>query len=133
VVGLLLTGTAVLDPPKTDPLDAGVATSMAQLESGAHVAVPRRLSNWVLHKYPELVPLQDLRAEVYSEPTAAAYASFIRAEDGWRRYATDHDVRALVVEANSQMAKALQGVSDWRHVASEDDYQMWVASVAGPQ
>jgi hypothetical protein len=120
---LALPGMANL--PESDPLRGRIATSLAQLPHASHVAVDKRLSGWVLHEYPKLVPLRDLRAEVYSAQVANEYDSFMGAEEGWQSYADAHEVRAIVVQTGSELDTALSGARDWERVASEEEYQMW--------
>jgi hypothetical protein len=123
---LLLIPGVVLAAPSSGPLPRSVDTAVAQLPAGAVVAVEPAASGWVLWEHPEVRPLRDLRAEVYSAPVADAYESFFRAEPGWQSYAAAHDVAALVVETDSRLDRAVRADGAWVQAARAGDHAVWV-------
>jgi hypothetical protein len=122
---LLLSPGVVLAAHSAGPLPPAVDAAVAQLPAGAVVAVEPAASGWVLWEHPEVRPLRDLRAEVYSAPVADAYESFFRAEPGWQSYAAAHDVAALVLVDGSALDRAVRSDAGWRQVTREDDHVVW--------
>jgi len=122
---LLVVPGVVLGAPSSGPLPSSVDAAVAQLPTGSVVAVEPASSGWVVWEHPNVRPLRDLRAEVYSGPVADAYESFYRAEPGWQSYAATHDVAALVLVDGSALDRALHSDAGWRQVVRDDDHVVW--------
>ncbi len=115
----------VLGGPEQGPLPPRVDAAVAALPPGTPTAVDAYASGWVLHAHPRVGVLRDLRAEVYSAPTAAAYESFFSAEPGWQAYAAAHDVQAVLARTGEPIADALTLDEGWTPVAEEGEWQLW--------
>lgn len=107
------------------PIASGISSGLDALPAGSPVVVDVRVSGWVLHAHPRLRPLRDLRAEVYSPATAHAYEAFMKGEPGWRQYADDHQVRAMLLGVGAPLAPLLSG-DGWQVVASDTTYELWI-------
>ena len=94
--------------PSSGPLPASVDAAVAQLPTGSVVAVEPAVLGLGALGPPDVRPLRDLRAEVYSAPVREAYESFYRAEPGWQSYAAAHDVAALVLVDGSPLDRAVR-------------------------
>ena len=97
------------------------------IPAGSRVAVDVRVSGWVLWKHPEVRPLRDLRAEIYSAAAADAYAAFAAARPGWADYAATHHVNAVLAAAGDPLDTALAQSPGWSTLARSDDWALWAA------
>lgn len=122
---VLLFPGIVFGAPSTGPLPRSVDRVVAQLPAGAVVAVEPASSGWVLWKHPQVRPLRDLRAEIYSGPVADSYESFYRARPGWQAYAAGQGIEGMVLVDGSALDDALRTESGWREVVRDAGYVLW--------
>ena len=122
---LLLAPGLVWAAPSSGPLGPGTDAAVSRLPAGSVVAVDPAATGWALWQHQDLRLMRDLRAEVYSPPVAAAYESFLSAEPGWQRYATDHGVDAVVVEAATPLDRALASDPTWQELARDTGHAVW--------
>ena len=127
VTGVLLLAVpgVVVRAPSSGPLPPSVDVAVAQLPAGTVVAAEPAASGWVLWDHPEARVLRDLRTEAYSAAVGDAYESFYRAEPGWRAYAAEHDVGALVLVGGSALDRAVNADGGWRQVVREGQHVLW--------
>lgn len=85
-------------------------------------------SGWLLWRHPDLVPVADLRGEIYSRAHLTAYESALSAEPGWRRFVEGTGARGAVVSRKSAIADALQERAGWRVVARSEEFVLLVPS-----
>lgn len=111
--------------PSAGPLAPRVDAALADLPSGTAVAVDVAVSGWVLHAHPALRPMRDLRAEVYTAPTADAYEDFARAKAGWQGYAEAHEIRWVLAERDAALDRALSHEAGWQPVVADGDHRLW--------
>ena len=111
--------------PSSGPLGSRVDIALAELPRGTVAAVDVRVSGWVLAEHPGLRPLRDLRAEVYTPATAAAYESFTDAEPGWQAYADEHGVEVVVAADGEPLDRALAADPGWVPAADDGTYRLW--------
>ncbi|PKW27172.1 glycosyltransferase family 39 protein [Phycicoccus duodecadis] len=111
--------------PSAGPLGRPVDTALAALPAGTVAAVDVRVSGWVLAAHPGVRPLRDLRAEVYTAPTAAAYEDFTNARPGWAAYADAHRVAVIVAAVGEPLDRALAGSAGWRVAGADGTYRLW--------
>jgi hypothetical protein len=107
------------------PLPSAVDAAVAGLPAGTTTAVDVRVSGWVLWAHPGVVPMRDLRAEVYSPAVAAAYEDFSEAAPGWQDYADRHGVAAVLVDSKAPLATALSQDDQWTPAAEGGSWALW--------
>lgn len=122
---LLLIPGVVIAAPADGPLPRQVDAALGVAPAGTIAAVEPYSSGWVLWAHPHVRPLRDLRTEVYSGDTAAAYESFYRAEPGWQAYAADHAVTALVLVVGAPLDDAVAAEGGWDEVVRTDRHVLW--------
>ncbi|WP_299442794.1 hypothetical protein [uncultured Phycicoccus sp.] len=124
-VVIALAPGVVWGAPSSGPLGSSVDAALAGLPGGTVAAVDVRVSGWVLAEHPGLRPLRDLRAEVYTPSTAAAYESFTDAEPGWQAYADEHGVEVVVAAEDEALDRALSADPGWVPAADDGTYRLW--------
>jgi hypothetical protein len=110
----------------SEPAGAPVATALDRLPAGSVVAADPYLAGWVEWRFQDLRLLRDLRSELYSPATAQAYEEFLRGREGAAAYADAHDVRAVVVRSDGDLARQLTG-RGWVHAVTDDGYAVLLA------
>ena len=80
------------------------------------------LSGWLINQHPDLVPVADLRVEIYDEAYLRSYVRAERVEPGWEQILTTTGARYAVLAPDSALATALQQRLGWTVVAATDDY-----------
>ena len=118
----------VLGGPEDGPLPATVDAAVDRLPTGTTTVVDAYASGWVLWAHPGVRVLRDLRAEVYSPATAAAYEDLTAARPGWPAYARAHDVGAVVIRVGEPLDRALAGAAGWTRSAAAEDWALWTRS-----
>lgn len=124
-LALLLVPGVVLGGPQDGPLPSSVDAAVDRLPAGTPTVVDAYASGYVLWAHPDVSVLRDLRAEVYSPATAAAYEDLVRARPGWPAYADEHGVRAVVIRVDEPLDRALGSASGWGRAAAEGDWVLW--------
>lgn len=122
---LLVVPGVALGGPQAGPLPPTVDAALERLPDGTTTVVDAYASGWVLWTHPRVRVLRDLRAEVYSPATAAAYEDLTAARPGWPAYADAHDVRAVVIRAGEPLDRALAGTGGWARTAADGDWALW--------
>lgn len=101
---------------------AGVDRALDALPPGTVVLDDFALSGWLIDQHPDLVPVADLRVEIYGADYLRSYVRTERVEPGWQELLTTTGARHAVLSTDSALATALQQRLGWTVVASTDDY-----------
>lgn len=127
VAGVLVAAApgVVWGAPSAGPLGRSVDGALAALPAGTPVAVDLGVTGWVLHRHPQVRPYRDLRAEVYTAATGAAYEELDKGRAGWRAYADEHDVRVILVVEGEALDRQLVADPTWRVTAGDGTYRLW--------
>ncbi|WP_215512784.1 hypothetical protein [Phycicoccus mangrovi] len=121
----LLVPGVVLGGPEAGPLPRAVDAAVERLPAGTPTVVDAYASGWVLWAHPQVRLLRDLRAEVYSPATAAAYEAFSATRPGWEAYADEHGVRAVLTRVGEPLDRGLSGAAGWSRTAAEGRWVLW--------
>ena len=80
------------------------------------------ISGWLLWAEPQLIPVADLRSEVYSSEYLAAYRNNERVGPGWQSFITRTGATVALLSEDSALADALQHQLDWRVAGKDNGY-----------
>ncbi|QKE85495.1 hypothetical protein [Arthrobacter sp. NEB 688] len=122
---LLVVPGVVVGGPERGPLPRTVDAAVGALPAGTPTVADAYASGWVLWAHPGPRVLRDLRAEVYTPATAAAYEDFSATRSGWQDYARRHDVRAVLTRRGEPLDRGLAGEAGWTRAAAEGDWVLW--------
>ena len=86
------------------------------------------ISGWLLWAEPQLIPVADLRSEVYSSEYLAAYRNNESVGPGWQSFITRTGATTALLSEDSALADALQQQLHWR-VAGQDNGFVLLESV----
>ena len=103
-----------------------MSSALGRLTTDTALAVDGRAVGWVQLAHPDLKPMKDLRAEVYSLQTTKDYRAFQEAEPGWQQYATAHKIGAVLADRNEPLDPALAQDGAWRTAAEDQHFRLWV-------
>jgi hypothetical protein len=109
--------------PADGPFGPVVDRAVDDLPTGTHVAVAADASGWVVWRHRDVIPLRDLRVEVYSEPVAEAYEEFAAGDGDWAGYADSHDVQGTIAHVDDALDDAA-AAAGWAVVATDGDYAL---------
>jgi len=80
------------------------------------------ISGWLLWAEPQLVPVADLRSEVYSSEYLSAYRNNESVGPGWQSFITRTGATAALLSEDSALADALQHQLHWRVIGRDNGY-----------
>jgi hypothetical protein len=80
------------------------------------------ISGWLLWAEPQLIPVADLRSEVYSSEYLTAYRNNEGVGPGWQAFITRTGATAALLSEDSALADALQGQLHWRVTGRDNGY-----------
>jgi hypothetical protein len=80
------------------------------------------ISGWLLWAEPHLIPVADLRSEVYSSEYLTAYRNNESVGPGWRSFITRTGATAALLSEDSALADALQHQLHWRVTGRDNGY-----------
>jgi len=80
------------------------------------------ISGWLLWAEPTLIPVADLRSEVYSSEYLAAYRNNESVGPGWETFITRTGATAALLSKDSALADALQQHLHWRVTGQDNGY-----------
>ena len=101
---------------------AAVDQALDSLPGGTVVLDDFAVSGWLLWRHPDLVPVIDLRSEIYSHQHIKAYVTAERVGPGWRTILTDTRARHALLRRDSPLALALTQRASWSTVAESGEY-----------
>ncbi len=87
---------------------------LASLPAGTVVLDQFAISGWLLWAEPHLIPVADLRSEVYTSEYLTAYRNNESVGPGWQSFITRTGATAALLSEDSALADALQQQLHWR-------------------
>ena len=129
LAGLIATGVGAWHAASTDwgpPVSPQVSTALSQLSPGSVLAVDGRAVGWLQLAHPDLRPLKDLRAEVYSAQTTQKYKAFSQAGPGWAAYVDEHHLNTVLADRDEPLDPAIAHEGTWRLAAADSRFRLWV-------
>jgi len=112
----------VAQQPTRVPL--GLASQMHGIPAGSVVLDDDDLSGWLLWSQPQLVPVVDIRSEVYSAAWLHRYVAATTAAPGWREFVRDTGARYAVLRTDSPLTGALGARLGWRTLGQDRGYTL---------
>jgi hypothetical protein len=120
---LLVAGVVCAGPAGPKAVD--YPTGMGSIDR-ALSAVPQRsvvmndfgISGWMLWTHPQLVPVADLRVEIYPTDYLTRYIDAENAAPGWEAFIRETGARYALVERRSAIGDALVHEAQWAPVAT---------------
>ena len=100
---------------------AGVDRALDALPAGTAVLDDFALSGWLINQHPDLVPVADLRVEIYGADHLRSYVRTERVQPGWEQLLGTTGARYAVLKSDSALATALQQRLAWTVVAATHD------------
>jgi hypothetical protein len=107
------------------PLPDAVASAVRTLPAGTVLLVDPAVSGWVLWDAPQVRPVRDLRAEVYSAAVADRIEHVLDAGAGWERSVTAWGTDAVLVPFGSPLGRALAGRPEWTTSAATPQWLLY--------
>ena len=80
------------------------------------------ISGWLLWAEPQLIPVADLRSEVYSPEYLSAYRNNESVGPGWQSFITRTGATTALLSEDSALADALQQQLHWRVTGRDNGY-----------
>jgi hypothetical protein len=80
------------------------------------------ISGWLLWAHPDLVPVADLRGEIYSRDHLVDYRNVLAVRPGWRSFIDATDPQVALLSKESPLADALARRLHWAKVAETDEF-----------
>ena len=80
------------------------------------------ISGWLLWAEPQLIPVADLRSEVYSSEYLTAYRNNESVGPGWQSFITRTGATVALLSKDSALADALQQALHWRVTGRDNGY-----------
>jgi hypothetical protein len=90
-----------------------IARALDSMPAGTVVMNDFGISGWLLHEQPNIVPVADLRGEIYSRAHLIAYRDALAARPGWRDFVQTTGARVALLDRDSALAEALSHEADW--------------------
>lgn len=126
--GLLVLAAVVCALPSAQtrslfPQDpASIDHALDQVPAGSVVLNDFAASGWLLWRHPGLVPVADLRGEIYDLDYLRGYESAMLAEPGWRDFVARTGPDAALLDPDSAIAGALERRLGWQVAARTDQF-----------
>lgn len=105
--------------------------SLDRLPAGTVVANDFGFSGWMLFRHQDLVPVADLRVEIYSGAYLHRYVDAEQVRPGWEGFVRSTGARYAVLQADSSLADALVQRLHWRVVVRDHGYALIQAPAGG--
>jgi hypothetical protein len=125
---LLIAGAAVCATPVGAAAQAypggltPISSALARLPAGTVVLDDFGISGWLLWSHPDLVPVADLRGEIYARDHLVDYERAVTARSGWQDFVKRTNAQVALLSKDSALADALLHRSGWTTVARADDF-----------
>jgi hypothetical protein len=126
--GLLALGAVVCATPAGATAQAypgpmgSIDHALARLPDGTVVLDDFGISGWLLWTHPQLVPVADLRGEIYSRDHLVDYKDALAVKPGWQRFVNATDPQVALLSEDSALADALVHRLGWTTMAKADDF-----------
>lgn len=122
VAGLVAAGPSGASAQRFPGPIERVDAALAALPRGTIVLDDFAISGWLLWAHPDLVPVLDLRAEIYSSDLIRDYRTMERVGPGWRDLVKESGATHALLDRGSSLADALEHRAGWEVAATEGDY-----------
>ena len=129
LAGLIATSVGAWHAATTDwgpPVSPQVSAALSRLSPGSVLAVDGRAVGWLQLAHPDLRPLKDLRAEVYSAQTTQKYKAFSQAGPGWAAYVDEHRINTILADRHEPIDSAIAHEGTWWIAAADSRFRLWV-------
>ncbi|MGV8954549.1 MAG: hypothetical protein ACOH2M_25860 [Cypionkella sp.] len=100
----------------------GLRPQLASLPAKTVVLDQFAISGWLLWAEPHLIPVADLRSEVYTTEYLTAYRNNESVGPGWEDFITRTGATAALLGEDSALADALQQQLRWRVTGRDNGY-----------
>lgn len=105
----------------------GLRPQLAKLPAKTVVLDQFAIGGWLLWAEPQLIPVADLRSEVYSSEYLTAYINNESAGPGWQTFVTRTGATAALISKDSALADALAQQLHWRVTGRDNGYVLMQA------
>ena len=102
----------------------GLRPQLAALPARTVVLDQFAISGWLLWAEPQLIPVADLRSEVYSAEYLTAYRNNESVGPGWQSFITRTGATTALLSEDSALADALQQQLHWRVTGRDSGYAL---------
>lgn len=100
----------------------GLRPALAALPAGSVVLNDFGVSGWLLWAEPDLVPVVDLRSEIYSKEYIADYNNAEQVRQGWQKYVKRVKPTYALLRTEAPLRLALQDALHWTTVKQDSGY-----------
>jgi hypothetical protein len=100
----------------------GLRPQLSALPAKTVVLNQFAIGGWLLWAEPQLIPVADLRSEIYSSEYLTAYRNNESVGPGWQAFITRTGAKAALLSEDSALADALQHQLSWRAVGRDNGY-----------
>jgi hypothetical protein len=104
----------------------GVPTALLSelraLPPSTHVISDGDLSGWLMFQAPQLLPVFDIRVEIYSPAHIRGFIDALAAKPGWAAYLSRTQARAAILKANAPLASAVADQWHWHRAGATAGY-----------
>ena len=105
----------------------GLRPQLASLPAKTVVLDQFAISGWLLWAEPQLIPVADLRSEVYSSEYLTAYRNNESVGPGWQTFVTRTGATVALLSKDSALADALGQQLHWRVIGRDNGYVLMQA------
>ena len=125
--GLVAMPLAGLVAQKPFGVPDGLRPQLASLPAKTVVLDQFAISGWLLWAEPQLIPVADLRSEVYSSEYLTAYRNNESVGPGWQTFITRTGATAALLAKDSALADALGQELHWQITGRDNGYVLMQA------
>jgi hypothetical protein len=105
-------------PGRMDSIDR----ALDALPAGTVVLDDFGISGWLLHEHPDLVPVADLRGEIYARRHLSDYRDALTVKPGWQDFVRTTNSEVALLSQTSALTDALEHRLGWTTIATGKDY-----------
>lgn len=101
---------------------SAIDAELSQLPSHTVVLDDFGISGWLLWQHPDLVPVADLRGEIYDHQYLSNYRDALLAKPGWEGFVERTGARVALLDKDSALADALEHRSQWAVIRTTSEF-----------
>lgn len=102
-----------------------LSAQLAELPPGSVVCNHYDIGGWLLWRHPDLHPVIDGRAEIYSAEHFRDNVRFVLGAPGWESFAVSNDCAAVLQPDDTPVLEDLEGAG-WRRQGAGDGFVLLV-------